>query len=166
MSNVYFTSDWHIGHKGIADKFRTRFDSDWHHDNYIVESARKILTKRDVLYCVGDMSFTVEGMEMIQSLPGRKVLIRGNHDVLREPWYQSTFEAIHGALSYRGFFVTHIPIHPMELYRKNNIHGHCHKGGPRELKVGVEWDSYYNVILEFNDYNIVPFSKIQEKVSA
>lgn len=160
MSNVYFTSDWHLGHKGISERFRTCFKSDYHHDNEIVESARDVLTKRDVVYMVGDMAFTVEGMEMIQTLPGRKVLVRGNHDCLREEWYTSTFDAVHGALQYRGAFITHIPIHPTELYRRPNIHGHCHKGGPREMKAGDEWWKYYNVILEFNNYKLVPADKV------
>ena len=165
MSNVYVTSDWHLGHKGIADRFRTQFNSDAHHDTYIVEGARERLGKNDLLICVGDMSFTVEGMEMIDSLPGRKVLVRGNHDTLREVWYQSVFEAVHGAMAYKGVFITHIPIHPMELYRRANVHGHCHKGGPYELQKGEKYDRYFNAILEFNDYNIVPWKKVEERLN-
>lgn len=164
MSIVYVTSDWHLGHKGIADRFRTRFDSDRHHDHYIVEGARGVLTKRDTIFMLGDMSFTVEGMEMIGSLPGRKILVRGNHDVLHMDQYNAVFDEIHGAYRYKGCFLTHIPIHPMELYRGGNVHGHCHRGGPRELQKGDEYKQYYNAILEYNGYNIVPWKKVQEKL--
>jgi len=163
MSHVYVTSDWHLGHNGISSRFRTRFVSDHHHDHHIVETARSYLTKRDTLICIGDMSFTVEGMEMIQSLPGKKILVRGNHDVLAEAWYRDTFEVVHGAMEYKGFFITHIPIHPMELYRRPNIHGHCHGGGPAELQIGENYDRYFNAILEYNDYKPVLFQTIKDK---
>lgn len=163
MSLVYVTSDWHLGHTGISNKFRNQFEDDHHHDHHIVETARSYLTKRDLLICVGDMAFTVEGMEKIQSLPGRKILVRGNHDVLPEQWYRDTFEAVHGAWSYKGFWITHIPIHPMELYRRPNIHGHCHAGGPAELQTGEKYDKYFNAILEFNDYKPVLFNNIKKK---
>jgi predicted phosphohydrolase len=35
---------------------------------------------------------------------------------------------VNGVVSYKGIFLTHVPVHPMELeYRiKRNIHGHLH----------------------------------------
>lgn len=165
MSNVYVTSDWHLGHKGITSRFRKEFGSDGHHDYVIVENAAKVLTKRDAVFMLGDMSFTVEGLEMIGKLPGRKILVRGNHDTLSMAQYNAVFDEIHGAYRYKGAFLTHIPIHEMELYRGFNIHGHCHRGGPRELQKGDLWKSYYNAILEFNDYQLVPMQKVLQKLS-
>ena len=162
MSIVYATSDWHLGHKGIADRFRTEFSSDAAHDHYIVDQAAKILTKRDTVFYVGDMSFTIEGLGLIEQLPGKKILIRGNHDVLEEEHYREVFDEVHGAYRYKGCFITHIPIHPMELYRGYNVHGHCHRGGPRETQRGEEWEKYYNVIGEYNEYKLVPWKKIEE----
>ena len=48
----------------------------------------------------------------------------------------------------------------MELYRGWNIHGHCHRGGPDQLQNCPEWKSYYNAIVEFNDYRPVPMQEI------
>ena len=166
MSNVYVTSDWHLGHNGISNKFRTGFDSDHHHDHHIVEMARSYLTKRDTLICVGDMSFTVEGMEMIDSLPGTKILVRGNHDILQEDQYHAVFDAVQGAWSYKGVWITHMPVHPMELYGRPNIHGHCHRGGPYEHQQGEHWDMYYNAILEYNDYKLVNLMTVKEMMAA
>ena len=160
MSRVYFTSDWHLGHRGIAANFRSGFLSDNDHDATIFENARKVLTKRDVTFFVGDISFTDEGLEMVNCLEGRKILVRGNHDLQREEMYHKVFDEVHGAYRYKGAFVTHIPIHPSELYRGFNIHGHCHRGGPREFQIGAEWRQYYNVIGEFNDYQLVPAEDI------
>jgi len=162
MNTVYVTSDWHLGHKGISQKFRDKFTSDDNHDRMIWQNARDMLTARDILICLGDMSFTDEGLDMIHALPGRKILVRGNHDTRSMDMYNKVFEAIHGAYRYKGCFLTHIPIHPMELYRGYNIHGHCHRGGPSNLQIGEEWQAYYNVILEFNDYRPVPMRDVLE----
>jgi calcineurin-like phosphoesterase family protein len=109
---------------------------------------------------IGDMSFTEQGLQMIDTLPGKKLLVRGNHDVLPFDMYLGVFDDILGAYRYKGAFITHIPIHPCELYRGYNIHGHCHNGGPRERQIGEDWRSYYNAILEYNDYKLVPVDHI------
>src|SRR5210317_1940201 len=132
MSRVYVTSDWHIGHKGIASRFRTTFGSDAHHDYTIIENAGRILKKRDTVLMLGDMAFSREGLSMIGKLPGRKILVRGNHDIFQTEDYVEIFDQIHGAYRYKGAFFTHIPIHPTEMFRGFNVHGHSHRGGPRE----------------------------------
>jgi calcineurin-like phosphoesterase family protein len=110
---------------------------------------------------LGDVSFTQEGIDMIECLPAhRKILIRGNHDTLPMESYIKVFDEIHGAYRYKGAFFTHIPIHESELYRGYNVHGHCHRGGPREYQLGNEWRAYYNAILEFNDYQLVNMNHI------
>ena len=160
MSRVYLTSDWHLGHRGISSKFRKEFKNDAHHDGYIYDMAHDTLTKRDVCIMVGDMSFTQEGLDMISCLPGRKILVRGNHDTLPQESYNSVFDEIHGAYRYKNAFITHIPIHESELFRGFNVHGHCHMGGPREKRLGEHWRNYYNVILEYNDYKLVDWQDI------
>jgi len=164
MSIVYVTSDWHIGHKGIASRFRTGFGSDAAHDYQIVENASRILKKRDVVLMLGDMAFTLEGLQAIKELPGRKILIRGNHDTFKTKDYLDVFEEIHGAYRYKNTFFTHIPIHPTELYRGFNVHGHCHRGGPKETQSGDQWWRYYNAILEFNNYQIVPVKHVLDSI--
>lgn len=164
MSHVYVTSDWHFGHSGITEVFRKQFFDLATMEYEILDAAMRRLTKRDVLICVGDMSFTVGGLEKIATLPCRKILVRGNHDTCSMEQYNAVFEEIHGAYDYKGTFITHIPIHPMELYRRYNIHGHCHRGGPGDLQLGEDWHRYYNAIVEFNNYEIIRFDLIIEKL--
>ena len=160
MGRVYVTSDWHFGHSGITNHFRKEFASLEEMEDTIFYKAASRLKKRDVVFYIGDMSFNQAGLDRIATLPGRKILIRGNHDTLPLSSYTEVFEDIHGALRYKGCFITHIPIHPMELYRGYNVHGHCHRGGPGDLQKGDDWKSYYNAILEFNDYDIVPWENV------
>jgi len=161
MSHVYVTSDWHIGQTGIAEKFRTNFVSDMAHDHVILGAAKAILTKRDVLFVLGDVTWTTTGLQQIKDtgIPARMIMVRGNHDTLPTRDYLEVFEEIHGAYAYKEFFMTHIPIHRLELYRRSNIHGHCHKGGPYEVNAEKE---YFNAILEFNDYIPVRMDQVRK----
>ncbi len=132
MSNVYFIGDLHFGHTGIH-RFRTQFPSEQVHRQFLMDTWSDTITKRDVVYVMGDAAFTQEGLDSIGTLAGRKILVRGNHDLLPTESYLNVFEEVYGALAWKGLWLTHIPIHPSELYGRTNIHGHCHRGGPREV---------------------------------
>lgn len=164
MSKVYVTSDWHFGHTNIT-KFRTQFPSMQHMEDYVLENALEIVTKRDVMFCLGDMAFDMRGLQKMRELPCRLILVRGNHDYLRAADYLTVFDEVHGALKYKGYWMTHIPVHPMELYRGVNIHGHCHRGGPYEAQNGDRWWDYFNAILEFNDYKPIDMQVIGETIA-
>ena len=132
MSNVFFIGDLHFGHSAIH-RFRTQFPSEQVHRQYLMDTWSDTITRRDVVYVMGDAAFTQEGLESIAQLEGRKILIRGNHDLLPTESYLEVFEEVLGALAWKGLWLTHIPIHPTELYGRTNVHGHCHRGGPTEL---------------------------------
>ncbi len=151
MSHVYVTADWHIGHTGITDKFRTQFPSLEYHDEYILHNMGGALTKRDILYVLGDVALSSHALNKIRAMnfPFKMYLVRGNHDQLPTAEYLDVFDEVYGAFRYKKYWFTHIPIHPQELFRGMNVHGHCHRGGPFETE---EDTRYFNAILEFNDY--------------
>lgn len=163
MSQVYVTSDWHFGHKGIT-RFRTEFESLRHMEKYIMDKARERLAKNDILIMIGDIAFTVESLQYLRRLKCRKILVRGNHDRLNVKEYLPIFEDVQGAMKYDHHWITHIPIHPTELYRGANVHGHCHRGGPYETQSGEEWWRYYNAILEYNNYRVVPWEEVKQTI--
>jgi calcineurin-like phosphoesterase family protein len=89
--------------------------------------------------------------------PFKMYLVRGNHDNLPTSEYLSVFDEVYGAFRYKSYWFTHIPIHTQELFRGNNVHGHCHRGGPFE----VEGDPrYFNAILEYNEYKPINMQKL------
>lgn len=80
MSNVYFTSDWHIGHKNIH-KLRLFVSSETDNEQKIIDSC-KVLHKKDTLFLLGDICFTEDSLKFIADLPAcRKMLVKGNHDL-------------------------------------------------------------------------------------
>jgi len=176
MSNVYCIGDLHFGHTHIH-KFRTQFPSETVHRAYCMEKWIATIGKRDVVFVMGDAAFTQDGLNDIGLLAGRKILIRGNHDLLPTEAYLKVFEEVYASYLYKGCWLTHIPIHPSELYGRSNIHGHCHRGGPEEVHtcrstirghhVGAK-ATYFNTAAEFLDppYTPMKFQTIKEKINA
>ena len=136
--------DLHFGHKNVA-RFRDEFDSEAHHRAHLVEQWQGLVKKRDVVWVLGDAAFTADGLESIRPLPGRKILVRGNHDKLSVHMYLSVFEEIHGIIQYKKAWLSHAPIHPDELRGRVNIHGHVHKAT-------IPDDRYINVSAEVINY--------------
>lgn len=155
MSNVWFTSDLHLGHK-LAAEFR-EFDSVEDHDKTIIENYNSKIGKKDNVFILGDLAFTSEGLERAKELTGYKELIFGNHDTYELTKYLDVVQKVHGFRKYKDFWLSHCPIHPQEMYRcKGNIHGHIHKGAAtKELYL-----PYFNVNVDFHNLKPINFDTI------
>lgn len=100
MSNVWVTSDGHIGHRAIA---QMRFDvvrasgaifsaQVWNdemiirwHSNMLAEKWDSVVGKDDIVYYLGDLSMdgkanAENALAWIKDRPGIKRLVPGNHD--------------------------------------------------------------------------------------
>lgn len=124
--SVYLTTDPHLGHRNIGN-FRKFVRDTQHNTDLFVADWKKHVNKRGIVYMFGDVAFDQNSLDILASLPGKKILIKGNHDDMVSTFAQtSVFDEIHGMLKYKGFWLTHAPIHPQELRGKVNIHGHTH----------------------------------------
>lgn len=133
MSNVWFGSDWHFGHKNIA-KFRTEVESEEANRQRIIEDCQ-VIRKNDVLFLLGDIAFYEPYIEDIGRINCQKYLVRGNHDQLPTWRYLEYFKEVYGVIKYKEFWLSHAPIHPDELRGKRNLHGHVHY---ENIKVEME----------------------------
>lgn len=141
MGNVWFCSDLHLDHKNIA-KFRTHVDSPEHNEELIFSEIKQHVTKRDVLYVLGDCAFSYASLKRLGEFDCEKRLIRGNHDdfVTTEQLLE-VFSTVEGLVRYKNFWLSHAPVHPAELRGKYNLHGHVHYASiddPRYLNCCVE----------------------------
>lgn len=126
MSNVWFCSDLHLGHKNIG-KFRAPLvNSTEENNNRIINDWERHVTKNDHVYILGDWCFDYELIPKLCHLKGHKFLVRGNHDTFGLEVYSSYFDDIFGLRKYKEFWLSHAPIHPDELRGKVNVHGHVH----------------------------------------
>ncbi len=154
MSNVWFTSDLHFGHKNIQ-KFRLEVQSEEDNRYKIIDDWLNCVTKRDIVYILGDAAFTMDTVSDFGKLPGLKMLVRGNHDNLDTQVYLKYFKSVEGLLKYKEFWLSHAPIHPEELRGKLNLHGHVHYKSIQDLRyinVSVEnlWKMGYKSLISLS----------------
>lgn len=82
MNNIFFTSDLHFCHdRGFIYEPRG-FSNIAAHDAAIIDNFNHIVDDEDDLYILGDLMLNdnVLGIKCLNSLPGRKHIILGNHD--------------------------------------------------------------------------------------
>lgn len=131
MSNVFFVSDTHWGHKNILnfEPYHRPFDTIEEHDQVLIDNWNSVVNKKDIVYHLGDVVFGKENMKKLGLLNGDKRLIMGNHDCYVTSDYLRYFTKLHGCLQWQGFcLLTHVPVNPQQLGNrfKYNIHGHLH----------------------------------------
>lgn len=83
MSKILYTSDWHLFHNNILNLADRPFsDIEEMHKKLIENYTRKVSSKDEVWF-IGDMGMyhAEEIAKIIRNLPGRKYLIKGNHDI-------------------------------------------------------------------------------------
>lgn len=173
MSAVRFIGCLHFGHTWMA-KHRG-FSTSAEHDQHLIDSWNKVVNKRDVIYILGDISMEDPlYYHYLNELRGTKRVILGNHDLARDiPELLKYVDNVQGMLQYKGFWITHCPIHPQELnFVRGNIHAHVHEVKIPEIKIEVNyWDKkdsyisgdgkgYYNVDAYRINYTPVTIEEI------
>lgn len=87
MTNTFFSSDFHLGHRLVSGIRGFRHpdgepDTDAH-DAAVAKNWRKVVKPADTVWVHGDIAVRdpAYALSVIDSLPGVKHLIMGNHDV-------------------------------------------------------------------------------------
>lgn len=155
----------------------------WNHDNIIkyenrpldfneliIKNWRELVLPNDIVYHLGDVIFKREGelKYILGQLPGRKILIQGNHDRNKSFWYiEKGFESVHKYYTTsNGILLSHKPLDIKEIEKSGghkisfNIHGHFHNKQREELsrsKAGYPFYSEKHKLLsiEIEDYKPV-----------
>jgi len=145
-NEVYVISDLHLGHRNIAG-LRPNADAykdSYGHDEWLIETINTVVKKKDTLWILGDIAFNNVGLLQVGRINGYKKMILGNHDKMPVTNYMPYGRVMMGLVRYKGFWLSHAPIHPQELYGCRNVHGHVHaKTIPDER--------YHNVCVEALD---------------
>lgn len=159
MSRVFFCSDLHFGHKNLVEGIRGM--SVTTSDNLIIQNWNKVVTKRDIVYILGDVTMEKKkDLDKLKQLNGKIYVVGGNHDTRKVcGQLQKMGITVMGVLEYKGFICTHVPVHPTQLYKtRGNIHGHLHL--TNKIKEEDLGGRYYNVNTEFHNYTPILFDDI------
>jgi len=127
---------------------RRGFKDETEHDNRIIESWNKVVNKRDTVWILGDISMEKTApYHLLSKLNGIKNVVLGNHDQPQHvPELLKYVNKVCGCIQYKGYMLSHIPIHESELTRfKGNVHGHVHEKSLPDKR-------YINVSCEVIDY--------------
>lgn len=171
MSNIFFASDYHFDHANLltfaddkGNKLRN-FDDVSEMNEYIIEKHNQRVKPADKIYMLGDISFNLSGLQLLNRMNGTKVLIKGNHDNLKLAQYMQFFKDVRATHQMSGVIMSHVPIHPDSLARWGvNIHGHLHTYKVK-LPDGSLDRRYYNVSVEcLDDYTPISLEEIKSQV--
>lgn len=139
MKNTWVVSDTHFGHLGVC-KFThddgvtplRPWDCPNEMDEALVANWNSVVGEFDRVYHLGDVVINRRCLATLHRLNGKKVLVKGNHDIFELKDYLPHFEDIRAYVVKKTpqggkCIMSHIPVHEESLGRFGmNIHGHLH----------------------------------------
>jgi len=148
---LFIITDTHFGHKNLGEKYQSR-PADF--ETRIIRSWQQMIADEDMVLHLGDVVVgkTEDWRLIIPELPGRKVLILGNHDKQPVRWYMKNgFDFCCHQFYWEMFglriLFSHEPLFSEEF--DLNIHGHLHLGRHLEYKCD---ERHYLFELESSGY--------------
>ena len=139
MTKTWVTADPHWGHAGVCrftlddgvTKLRP-WDNPDDMDVDMIKAWNAVVKPEDRVYVLGDLAINRKSVPTIGRCHGRKVLVKGNHDIFDLKDYLPFFDDIRAYVVKKTpqggkLIMSHIPIHEESLGRWGlNIHGHLH----------------------------------------
>jgi len=183
LQKVFFTSDLHFGHENVLRFDNRPFASVEEMDAELVRRWNEKVGKGDLVYVLGDLiwkSRNGDAHNLIRSLNGQIILIKGNHD--RFLHNAQAKAALAGIKDYDDIRVTledgsvrrcilshyFIPFYNGHRHQAIHLHGHSHftDEADLELKMAMELNEsgfkneIYNVGCMYWDYAPVTLDEI------
>ena len=136
-------------------------------DTRIDKAVRQLVGADDILIHLGDILLGGKGdawvhEHYIAAWPGRKILVRGNHDHRSLHWYMQhgwSFACDEIAIEMYGkkLLLTHRPA--LGDHFDLNIHGHCHD---KEFRESLNDDRHLLYAMERTNYQPVLLSRVAQ----
>jgi len=166
ISKTYIITDTHHLHA----KMQQYCGRPINFDKLIVNQWKATVQPQDVVYHLGDVTWGSQGqlIQIMQGLPGTKILVRGNHDRNHSNnWFiQAGFAAVLEKAQISGVILSHFPslMNAEEIERGIiNVHGHFHNNNPKrweEHLVKKITSSHYLLTLEDVEYKPISLDAI------
>jgi calcineurin-like phosphoesterase family protein len=129
MAQVRFIADLHFGHVNMA--LKRGFATVEEHDEFIISQWNRVVKKQDLTWILGDVTMeSAKSYPLLARLNGMKKVVLGNHDMPSHiPELLKYVQCVSGLTRYKGIWLSHCPVHPMELEHRvpRVIHGHIHE---------------------------------------
>ena len=136
MSKNFFIADTHFGHERIIGICNRPFENAEEMKEKMIQKWNNKVSNEDTVYILGDFSFKLskqEAIEILNSLNGKKVLIKGNHDkFVGQKDFDKCFEKVCDMIQVTEdklqLILCHYPIidYAGMYYGAKMIYGHIH----------------------------------------
>jgi len=152
-------TDTHFNHKAMV----TYCGRPENFTEIILKNWEEMADENTVTYHLGDVIFSNASQvgDMLKRIKGKKILIKGNHDLNKDSWYLNKgFDGVCDAykLIHEGkhILLTHIPSKDKEYHI--NIHGHFHNTDHRSLEPEIleYYDPTYHKLLAIENTDLKP----------
>lgn len=177
--NIFCCSDHHLGHARILEFTKTDgsplrpYSSLEEMHEALVENHNKVVRPQDKVYFLGDVMMNKKGLEPLSRMNGTKVLIKGNHDIMKLNVYAEHFKDVRAVhLLEKGFVLSHVPLHPDSLGRwGTNVHGHTHSNNVMmdtwscNVKVEIQDPRYFCACVEQINFTPIAFEEIKRIIA-
>lgn len=177
IERAWFTSDFHHQHKKIVEYTNRDVETTQEdHDEYFRDVWNALIRPTDTVFHLGDFSFSTKPERLIpyvQSLNGRKIFIKGNHDTKANiKHYTSAGVECHDYLEVKikgqSICMFHFPM--VTWHRKQygawHLFGHVHGNMDPSLEQGkmldVGLDSAYNILGEHRPFRFEEIAAIMQ----
>lgn len=141
---LFAISDQHYGHENIIKYCSRKVQGAKYDAARMIQAHNEVVNDEDMVIFVGDVSCSAQGREWLPSilkrLKGRKILVRGNHDHLKDEEYKEIgFEQVHEILMWQdpedgdnGYVFCHYPDNSDAIQLSKHkgfklVCGHTHK---------------------------------------
>lgn len=171
--NVYLIADTHFNHKNIA----TYCQRPENFTELIIKRWNEVVKPEDTVIHLGDVQIGKKSEWIMPALPGRKILVRGNHDRQQSCawWMERGFAFACDGMKFRNMWLTHEPSTSLADGCELNVHGHLHNiwhgfqapermerdkellGDDYKKRLKRPWQRLFAI--EYTDYRPVEFDK-------
>jgi len=155
---IYFTADQHFGHRNIIKYCNRPFSTPEEMDDRIIKNHNASVEKNDDVYMLGDLSMSMQKETLamyVKQLNGRKHLILGNHDRLKNirDYINIGFTSVHTPfLKVEEFICVHDPALSQADISGQFLCGHIHNLFVKQrncFNVGVDVHDFYPISINF-----------------
>lgn len=177
---VWFTSDTHFGHENIIRYCNRPFRNAQEMNEELIRRWRETVPEDGIVFHLGDFAHGSSRLwnDILYSLPGRKYLILGNHDMksIRQS-FMSQFELVSQQMTIRvGGQAIVLNHNPFLCYGGSyrdvwQLFGHVHSGpashtGLDHPRLNMLFPLQYDVGVDNNNFRPISFAEVKAKIEA
>lgn len=134
MAKKFYIADWHYGHANVLGFDNRPFKTVEEMNDELIRRWNSVVENGDLVYILGDMFWvkTTDAIPIMDRLNGQKILIKGNHDRVKDKTLAGKFVKITEYLEIddmgHRIVLCHYPIPCFKnhFYGQHHFYGHVH----------------------------------------